>query len=131
MNKKNQKLYVMIILLFSTLSFSGCVALAVGAAAGAGSVGYAQGSLQQNFDHTITQLHKASLAAFKSLNIVKGDNELNRHSSYIKGVFEDGKKVKIDIQSLTERSSRLKIRVGLFGDKTISQMILNAINNKL
>ena len=126
---KNLSLGVMVVLAVAALS--GCVAFAVGAAAGAGGYGYVKGSLQKNYDNTVTELHKASLKALKALDIEKSDEELNRHSSYIKGMYQNDKKVKVTITALTEKSSKLEIRVGLFGDKSLSEMILSDIEKNL
>ncbi len=126
---KNLCLVVMVVLAASALS--GCVALAVGAAAGVGGYGYVKGSLEKNYDNTVTQLHKASLKALRALKITKEDEELNRHSSYIKGLSQNEKKVKVTITALTERSSKLVIRVGIFGDQSLSEMILSEIEKNL
>ena len=53
------------------------------------------------------------------------------HSTFIKTEFDDGKRVKIHINALTERSSKITIRIGVFGDETKSQMLLNAIQKRL
>ena len=42
-----------------------------------------------------------------------------------------GQDVHVNVEALTERSSKLSIRVGVFGDEAVSQMILNAIQKRL
>lgn len=119
------------ILILYLMTNSGCLPLLVGAAAGAGGVAYVRGTLVKNVDNPVAQVHKAAAGACKSLKISVQYDDLNEHSARIKGTLDDGKKVDINVAALTERSSKIQIRVGLFGDETKSQMILNVIQKKL
>lgn len=119
------------ILILNLMTNSGCIPLLVGAAAGAGGVAYVRGTLEKNVDHSVAQVHKAAGEACKNLKISIQSDDLNQHSARIKGTLDDGKKVQIDVTSLTERSSTIQIRIGMFGDETKSQMILNVIQKKL
>ncbi|MCD4780342.1 MAG: DUF3568 domain-containing protein [Candidatus Omnitrophica bacterium] len=120
-----------VILLVMVINFSGCIPLLVGAAVGAGSMAYMQGVLEMNFDQSVKKSHGASVAALKDLGLFIKQDELNRHSSRINFEFETGEKGKIDIKALTERSSKIKIRVGVIGDESKSRMIMNIIQQKL
>lgn len=126
-----QKLGALMVIVSLAMGCSGCVALLVGAAAGAGGVAYVQGGLEKNVDHSVAQAYKASLAALKSLDMFVTSKEQDPHSAKIKAEASDGKSVTIDIESLTERSSKIKIRVGIMGDQERSQIILNAIQRRL
>ena len=119
------------ILIFNLMTNSGCIPLLVGAAAGAGGVAYVRGTLEKNVDNPVAQVHNAAVDACKNLKIAIQSDDLNQHSARMKGALDDGQKVQIDVASLTERSSKIQIRVGMFGDETKSQMILNAIQKKL
>jgi hypothetical protein len=131
MIRKWKNFCCLLVIVLTVPVVSGCVAFAVGAAAGAGGYAYVKGSLEKNYDHTVTEVHKAASKALRALDIQKTDSELNKHSSYIIGLLEEGKKVKVSVTALTERSSKLEIRVGLIGDKTVSRMILNSIEKHL
>lgn len=109
----------------------GCVPLLVGAAAGAGGVAYVQGILEKNVDAPVSKVYKASLSALRQMGYIIISDELDKHSAHIKSQFEDEKKINIDVSALTEKSSKIQVRVGVFGDETKSQMILNAILKKL
>lgn len=114
--------------LFSILlTAQGCVPLLVGAAAGAGGVAWAKGGLEQNFDNTVDQLHRASLAGLRDIKCTARTDQIRKHLAKIDFEFDDGQKGTINIKSLTERSAQLKIRVGILGDETKSNIILNAI----
>jgi len=113
------------------ITASGCIALLIGAAAGAGGVVYVKGELEKNFDATVAKVHKASIAGLKNLDMFILSDELNVHDASIRSEDAQGKKVTINIDALTERSSKIKIRVGLVGNKMKSQIILDAIERKL
>jgi len=116
------------LLIFAT---SGCVPLVLGAAAGAGGYAYVRGELERNFDNSVKDIHKATLRALKTQDVFVQMDELNLHSAKFRGEYEDGKSVTVNIESLTERSSKVKIRVGTFGDEVKSQGLMNAIERKL
>ena len=131
MNKLLQKLYLGIMPVFFVTVASGCVPLLIGATVGAGGVAYVKGALVHNIDEPVEDIHKASLAAFKGLNLFVASDELNRHSAVIKAEYEDGKKIDIKIDAITEFVSKVTIRIGVIGDQEDSRLILNAIEKKL
>ncbi|MBI3617059.1 MAG: DUF3568 family protein [Candidatus Omnitrophica bacterium] len=116
------------VLLSATLiTTQGCVPLLIGAAAGAGGVAWAKGSLEQNFDKTVDQLHRASLAGLRDIKCTVRNDQIRKHLAKIDFEFDDGQKGSVNIKALTERSAQLKIRVGVLGDETKSHIVLNAI----
>ena len=119
------------VVLAAGISLSGCIPLLIGAAAGAGGIAYIKGTLEQNLDNSVEKVHKSSLAALKSLKITVNKEELGLHDSKIQAQYSDETKVNIDVVALTEQSSTIKIRVGIFGDQEKSELILNAIRKKL
>ncbi len=120
-----------VLAIFMLVSSSGCAALLVGAAAGAGSVVYLKGALQKNLDKPVERVHKAALKGLKSIQVVVTDEKLEVHKSVIKGKFSDGASVTIEVDALTERASQITIRVGLIGDQTKAEMVLNAVERRL
>ena len=125
------KLGLSFLLTFFILSSAGCVPLLVGAAAGVGGVTYVKGALEKNFDHSVKEVHRATLKGLKDLKMFVREEKNDVHSTFIKAEFDDGKRVKIHINALTERSSKITIRIGVFGDETKSQILLNAIQKRL
>jgi len=113
------------------LSTAGCIPLLIGAAVGVGGVTYIKGALVKNIDATIEELYDAGLSAFKELDIYVVSDGLDKRSALILGEFANTQHVKVYIQALTERASKITIRVGMIGDQTQSQSILTAIENKL
>ena len=116
-----------VVLLGTVLTTSGCFALLIGAAAGAGGVAYVKGGLEQNFDKTVDQLHRASVAGLRDIKCVVRNDEIRKHLAKIEFEFDDGQKGSVNIKALTERSAQLKIRIGVLGDETKSHIVLNAI----
>ncbi|OGX37035.1 MAG: hypothetical protein A3D87_01260 [Omnitrophica WOR_2 bacterium RIFCSPHIGHO2_02_FULL_50_17] len=131
MPKYFQKSLLGLALIFPVMTTQGCVPLVVGAAAGGGVVAYAKGDLHKNFDNSVSDLHKASLAAVKNIKASVYLDKIGRHSAKIKFEFDDKEKGEIVIKALTERTATLKIRVGLLGDEIRSQMVLNALQKQL
>jgi hypothetical protein len=132
MHKHSLKMTLLSFLLGTTvLVSSGCVALLLGAAAGAGGIAYVKGTLEKNFDVPVEKVHRATLAAFKKIGVTLISEEKTQHSSELKGAFADEKEVKVSILSLTERTSKIQIRIGVFGDEDRSQIVLNAIQRRL
>lgn len=116
-----------VMLLGAALTTNGCVPLLIGAAAGAGGVVWVKGSLDQNFDKTVEQLHRASLAGLRDIKCAVRTNQIRKHLAKINFEFDDGQKGSVNIKAVTERSARLKIRVGVLGEETKSHIVLNAI----
>ena len=131
-NKINLKEIILFSTLLLTLCFSsGCLALVVGAAAGAGGIAYVKGALEKNFDKPVLAVHKASLSTLKNLKMTIKEEKLDQHKGTIKAEDSAGKSVTIESEALTEKSSKITIRFGVFGDESRSQMILNAIQKRL
>jgi len=120
-----------ILCICSLMTIVGCIPLIIGAAVGAGSVTYINGSLVRNVDEPVDRIHKASLAALKDLHLFVTADELNKHSAVIRAEYEDAKKIHISIEALTEYVAQIKIRIGTFGDQDESHTILDAILKKL
>lgn len=109
----------------------GCAPLLLGAAAGAGGVAYVKGTLEKNYNSPVKDVHRASLAGLKSMGLIVTNDDITRHKAHIDAEFEDGQLVDIDIKALTERASRLRIRVGVLGNEARSEMILFAIEKHI
>ena len=126
-----RKASLLAVVLASGISLSGCIPLLIGAAAGAGGIAYIKGTLEQNLDRSVDKVHKAALTTLKELKITINKEESALHDSKIQAQYPDETKISIDVVALTEQSSTIKIRVGVFGDQEKSELILNAIRKKL
>ena len=131
MYSKLRQTFLLLSLSFTVLTSSGCFALLLGGAAGAAGVVYIQGVLEKNFDSSLKDAHEATLKALKSEGIFIKTDELNVANSEVKGEFADGEKIQVNIEALTEKSSKVKVRVGVFGDEAKSNAIMSAIEKRL
>ena len=113
------------------LSLSGCFAVLLGAAAGVGGYAWVKGSLVKEFNVSADKLHRATVNGVKSLDLPVKEDQGDRLSAKVISRFSDEKKIRIDIDAMTETTSKINIRVGIFGDKLRSEMIYNAIQKQL
>ena len=120
---------VLAVVMISAILTCGCVPLFIGAAAGVGGYAWFNGAMEKDFAVPLAKLHGATVKGLKHMGVKIDENESDKHIAKIKAHFADDEKVGIVITSVTERSSSIKIRVGLMGDKMRSEMILNAAKN--
>jgi len=69
MFKQIKSLSLMVVFVLGVMSLSGCFAVLVGAAAGAGGYAWANGALIKEFDATATELYAASVNGLENLNL--------------------------------------------------------------
>ena len=118
-------------LIVASLSFSGCFALVLGAAAGAGAAAWINGDLEVNLEATVDKVHSATVQGLKRLKLAVTTDSKDIHNAKVRSKYSDGKDVTIDILAITERTSKIKIRVGVFGDQARSEAILTSIKKYL
>ncbi len=110
---------------------TGCFALLVGAAAGAGGYAWVKGALEQNFNANVTQVHSAILRAMQELKLAVIEDNYDHLKGKVIAEMASGEKVTTDINAMTEKVTKVKIRVGIVGDRSKSDMILTAIKKNL
>lgn len=119
-------------LFITTLFFlAGCVPLVVGAAAGAGGYAWVQGKLVKEFEIPASRLHDETIDALKKLEMPVLEDESDRLTAKIRSEFSDGEKVTIDIEAVTEHTSKIEIRIGILGNRDRSQMIYDAVRKEV
>ena len=125
------KVFLSALLSVILMTTQGCFFILLGVGAGAAGVVYAKGALEANFNQPVDKLFDASEAALKKLEYFITDDDVARHEATIKGEDQKGKKVEIAITAITEKSAKINIRVGAFGDQSESQRILLEIEDNL
>ncbi len=131
MFKKLKNSLLVVLLIAGVFALSGCFALFVGAAAGVGGYAWVKGSLEKEFQVSTDKLYKVTIKTLKQLDLPIRSEDQDRLSAKVTSEFSDGADVTIAIDAITEKSAKLKIRVGVFGDKTRSELILNKIQKNL
>jgi hypothetical protein len=128
MLKKRSCIYVLLMLyLFN----SSCVALLVGAGAGTAGVIWYKGKLQETVSAPAPRVHQAIKSGLRDLHIKITEDKFDNLTAEVEGVLADDRKVSIDAVSIDSSTTKLTIRVGVFGDKDLSQSISDAIKKYL
>lgn len=111
---------------------SGCAALLIGggAAVGAGSVAYVNGELRSVESVSLDAAWKAVENAMKQLELAEVAREKDALRAKMKARGAGDKKVVVKLKKVLEQSTELRVRVGLFGDKVLSQAILEAVRKR-
>lgn len=114
----------------SLFSLTGCWA-AVGAGAGGGTVAYLDGSMGAHLDHPFESVFDASLKAMEDLKYTTTSQTADARNAEIIARNAKDDKIKIEIEYVSEKSSKVEIRVGVFGDQELSMQILDQIKKNL
>jgi hypothetical protein len=108
---------------------SGCALFVVGAAAGAGAAGYAyvNGEMKSTESVPLDQAWSATLAAAKDLEfpIISQSKDAAEAQLTVRNASDD--KIVINLKAVSDKATEFRIRVGTFGDKTLSDHILDKI----
>jgi len=109
---------------------SGCLVLAVGAA-GAGGAFYLTGDLKANLDATPKQIIAATKQAFQEMDFTTISASASEVDGKAVARTSADKKVTVIVKFETVKVSKLSIRVGTFGEESLSRMVLEKIKKNL
>jgi len=109
---------------------SGCLAVAAGAGAGA-TVAYVRGDLDTTLDAGFAKSVRATEDALADLKYAKISE--NRDALQATLIYRNAadKKVELYLAKTTDAATKLKIRVGTFGDEALQQEILARVKGNL
>lgn len=124
------RLLIALLLGISAAGLTGCVAVVAAGAAGTGVAWY-RGRLEASLDHNIEAVFAASQKALNQLEFANISNKKSAVDAEIVSRTALDKKVEITLQKVTDRSTKVMIRVGVFGDETLSMSILDKIKAAL
>ena len=112
---------------------SGCVAAAVvvGAAAGAATYAYVDGELKSTFDADLDRTWKAAQRAVTDLEFAVKDSAKDATSARLTARKADGREVSIKVERETDKATKVRVRVGTFGDEADSRLIMDSIKSHL
>ncbi len=110
---------------------SGCAVLLIGGgvAAGAGGVAYVEGELQSSEAVAFDKAWDATLAAMKDMDYGVTDKQKDAASAKITARGAGDKKITINLDKVSVSVTKITIRVGTFGDETLSRQILDKIKS--
>jgi hypothetical protein len=104
--------------------------LLAGAAGGAGTAVWLQSKLSQTVNGPLAQAIQGAKSGLGDLKVVVEKETTESDVTQLKGDFE-GKPYWIDIRKVTDRSSKIEVRVGVPGDEKAARRILDAIMKHL
>jgi len=125
---------IALLLLLMGLTLQGCAAVVVGGAAagaGAATVAWVRGELQSTYPASMESTWTATLKALKELGIRVYSSKKDATAGFIEASKVDTTKVKINLEPAGPGTTRVKIRVGTFGDEEASQAIHREISRRL
>jgi hypothetical protein len=131
---KRQELLLVLLLAVCPLVLTGCLAAAAvggAAAAGAGTVAYIKGELKATEEASMDKTWKATVGAVDELNFLVINKIKDAVSAELEAKTADNKTVKIELKRVTENLTDISIRIGTFGDETLSRYILSKIEARL
>ena len=126
-----QKKQVVITILFvgTAVFIQGCVIAAVGA--GAGTVAYVRGDLQTVESKSLDDVYEATEKAIKELGLNVTKKTKDAMSATIVARDAQDKKITIKLSASAEETTKLSIRIGVFGSETKSRRIYEEIKKNL
>lgn len=119
------------VLLAVGLLLSGCAEFLVGAGIGAAGVAYVEGNLHAHLKANPPAVERASLKAFKTLDIRKTSSVSSAVDARIIGRTANNTEVSIVVKAEGKGESKLTLRVGILGDQATSRRIYDEIRKHL
>lgn len=127
LKKLSVRIFLGVILLFN----SGCVAFLIGGGAGAGTAAYLKGELESIVEASLEKAFQATQKALEDLEFPVTSKQINTFSGELTARGGNDKKIEINLKRMSEKMTEIKIRVGIFGDESLSQLILQRINKHI
>jgi len=127
---RKKQVFVIVLLVITVGLVGGCMVAAVGAGA-AGTVAYVRGDLEAVESKKLDAVYEATLKAVNKLELNVTKETKDSLSAVIVARDAQDKKITIKLSATTENTTKLSIRVGLFGSETKSRLIYQKIHENL
>jgi uncharacterized protein YceK len=128
---KKQSLVLSAVAALLAVLVSGCAAVLVGAAAGAGAVAYKAGELISTESASIDKTWTANEKAFKELQLLGEAKEKDGLAARMEATGAGDKRIVVKLRNKGEKLTEVRIRIGVFGDEGYSRKILEKIKENL
>ncbi|MDI6786842.1 MAG: DUF3568 domain-containing protein [Planctomycetota bacterium] len=104
---------------------SGCPVawLVGGAAVGAGTYAYFKGELERKYPASFDKCWQASIRTLEHLQFTRESSTRDRLAGKIEARRADGTPITITIELISDKVTSIKVKVGMFGDREISERI--------
>jgi len=124
------KLLAMLAVAFSLVLIpSGCVFLFAGAA-GASTVAYVKGDMETTSEKSVDEVYAAVEATCKELEFEIFEHEKKEFTGMVMAMSDFGK-VTIRVKGKSPEETHVSVRVGTFGDKGASKLIMDKLKPKI
>jgi len=124
-----------IVILSAMAAGAGCALFAAGAgvAVGVGGAEYYRGELKQAYAVPMEKAWNASLITVEELKMKTTEKSIDNldQNRVIKGNTEEGKDFQIVLEAMSKDVTRVKVRIGIFGDEAYSKKIQEAVAKNL
>ena len=122
---------LIVFMLLATLALSsGCMVLAAGAGAGA-AVAYVRGDLDTTLDASFAKSVRAANETIAELKYAKVSDHQDALQATIVARTAADQKIELYLEKVTVGATKLKIRVGTFGEEALQNEILTRIKSHL
>lgn len=118
-----------ILLLLTAFSSTSCILVVGGAAAG--TTLYVKGDLETELSHGVEEVAAATERALNNLGLRVKSSEVSGLDAVIESETAGDDDIVIKIEAEDKDESHISIRVGVFGDETLSHRILREIEDEL
>jgi len=102
-----------------------------GAALGGAAAVYVKGEASKLYPERAAQVYEAALEALKEVDVVVTEKLHGEEVSTIRGRTAGGKELTMRIEPAGSGVTRVKLRIGLMGDRDYSALILNRMERAL
>ena len=127
---RKKKLILVVLLLAMVGLVEGCMLAVVGVGA-AGTIAYVRGDLEAVESENLDAVYEATLKAVEEIELHVTSKKKDALSAIIVGRDAQDKKVTIKLNSTAEKTTKLSIRIGVFGSETKSRLIYQKIRDNL
>jgi len=127
---RKRQVFLIVLLVGTAALIEGCAGAAVGAGA-AGTVAYVRGDLEAVESKKLDAVYEATLKAVDELELNVTKKTKDALSAVIIARDAQDKKITIKLSATTEDTTKLSIRIGLFGSETKSRLIYQKIHENL
>ena len=125
-----RKIILIVMLAGAAVLLEGCMLAAVGIGA-AGTVAYVRGDLESVESENIDSVYEAALKALQELELQPTRKSKDALGAEIITYDAQDKKITIRLKSAPEGTTKLSIRIGVFGSETKSRLIYQKIRENL
>jgi hypothetical protein len=126
---KSRIVFAALVLALAAIPSTGCIVAAAGA--GAAGAAYVMGSLDASLPANPEKIVEASKGVLKDSDIHVLESDATSIDGTVVGRTALDRKIEITVKRVDDKQSKISIRVGTFGDRDVSQDLLDRIRARV